>query len=37
MLEDEKTRIRRQFNDKKDLMEKKLRFANEEKLKAMSD
>ena len=37
MLEDEKNRIRRQFNDKKDLLEKKLRFENEEKLKVLSD
>ena len=37
MLEDEKTRLKRQFNDKKNLMESKLRFENEEKLKAMSD
>ena len=32
MLEDEKTRLRRQFNEKKDLLEKKLRFENDEKL-----
>ncbi len=37
MLEDEKTRLKRQFADKKDLMDKKLRFENEEKLKAMTD
>ena len=37
MLEDEKARLRRQFNDKKDLMEKKLRFENEEKLNSMTD
>lgn len=37
MLEDEKTRLRRQFNEKKDLLEKKLRFDNEEKLKSMTE
>ena len=37
MLEDEKTRLKRLNADKKDLMEKKLRFENEEKLKAMND
>ena len=37
MLEDEKTRLKRINADKKDLMEKKLRFENEEKLKAMND
>ena len=37
MLEEEKARMRRQFNDKKDLLEKKLRFENEERLKLLSD
>ena len=37
MLEDEKTRLKRQFNEKKDLLEKKLRFENDEKLKSMTD
>ena len=37
MLEDEKTRLRRQFNDKKDLLEKKLQFENEERLKILTD
>ncbi len=37
MLEDEKTRLKRAFADKKDLMEKKLRFENEEKLRVMTD
>jgi len=37
MLEEEKTRLRRQFADKKDLVEKKLRFENEEKLQAMTE
>ena len=29
--------MKRQFADKKDLLEKKLRFENEERLKAMTD
>ena len=37
MLEEEKTRLKRQFADKKDLLEKKLQFQNEEKLKATID
>ena len=37
MLEDEKTRLKRQFNEKKDLLEKKLRFENDEKLQSMTD
>ena len=37
MLDEEKTRLKRQFADKKDLVEKKLRFENEERLKALTD
>ena len=37
MLDEEKTRLKRQFADKKDLIEKKLRFENEERLKALTD
>ena len=37
MLEEEKNRLKRQFADKKDLLEKKLQFQNEEKLKATID
>ena len=37
MLEEEKTRLKRQFADKKDLMEKKIRFENEERMKALTD
>lgn len=37
MLEEEKAKMRRQFADKKDLLEKKLRFENEERLKLLTD
>ena len=37
MLDEEKTRLKRQFADKKDLMEKKIRFENEERMKALTD
>ena len=37
MLEEEKTRMRRQFAEKKDLLEQKLRFENEERLKLLTD
>ena len=37
MLDEEKTRLKRQFADKKDLMEKKIRFQNEERMKALTD
>ena len=37
MLEEEKTRLKRQFADKKDLMEKKLRFENEERMRALTE
>lgn len=37
MLEDEKARLRRQLNEKKNLNEQKLRFENEERLKSMTD
>jgi len=37
MLDDEKVRLKRQFNNKKSLLEEQLRFENEERLKALSD
>ena len=37
MLDEEKARLKRQFNNKKGLLEEKLRFENEERLKALSD
>ena len=37
MLEEEKSRMRHQFADKKDLLEKKLEFENEERLKLLTD
>ena len=37
MLEEEKAKMKRQFADKKDLLEKKLRFENEERLKLLTD
>ena len=37
MLEEEKTRMRRQFAEKKDLLEQKLRFENEERLKLLTE
>ena len=37
MLEDEKARLKRNFNNKKGLLEEKLRFENEERLKALAD
>lgn len=37
MLEEEKVRLKRQFNNKKGLLEEKLRFENEERIKAISD
>jgi len=32
MLQDEKEKLQRQFNDKRDLMEKRLRVENEDRL-----
>lgn len=37
MLDEEKARLKRQFNNKKSLLEEKLRFENEERLKTLSD
>ena len=37
MLEEEKSKMRRQFADKKDLLEKKLQFENEERMKLLTD
>ena len=37
MLEDEKSRLRREHNQKKDLLEKQLRFENEERLAKLQD
>ena len=37
MLEEEKSKMRRQFADKKDLLEQKLRFENEERMKLLTD
>ena len=37
MLEDEKSRMRRQFAGKKDLLDKKLRFEAEERIKMLTD
>jgi len=35
MLQDEKEKLQRQFNDKRDLMEKRLRVENEDRLHAV--
>lgn len=37
MLEEEKAKMRRQFADKKDILEQKLRFENEERMKLLTD
>ena len=37
MLEDEKKKLQRQFAEKRDLLEKKVRFENEERLKDITD
>ena len=37
MLEDEKLKLKQQFAEKKDLLEQKVRFENEERLREIQD
>ena len=37
MLEEEKTKLQRQFNDKRDLLERQLKRENEDRLQALTD
>ena len=37
MLEEEKLKLKQQFGEKKDLLEKRVRFENEERLREIQD